>query len=578
MKLTKAAALLCATAGMAAAQQAPETATLPNGAIVNAEQLKGSLGSYEKKTVEVSPGVWAILGQSIVNSYVIEGDAGLIVYDTGDTAHEGEAILAEIRKVSDKPVVAILYSHAHYVMGAGALAEGREVEVIGNPRLNAAAATGGVGGMLPEIVPIRVSRAGEQFGFFLPKEGEDAFAGASIDLAAPRAFLPVNRPVEDGEEITVDGVRMQVMTRHWADSDTEMTVFLPDRGIALTNLLWPVAPNLYTPRGDAFRDAYQWAEGLRAMAAWEPEILLSSHGDPLIGRDVVQTRLRDFADLMTIVTDQTIRGVLKGLTPDELGGFVSLPDRLKGSPIANETYGELAWYPVNLYQRALGSYDGLAEQLVYVAPGDVARDTVALMGGRDAVLAAAGQAARDGKHAWAARLLDHLLRLDPTDAEARQAKADALRALSRQVPSSIGHNFLLSQALALEGKQAIPVRAFMPALDMSRPACDLVRAYRVRIDPAVDAGEGSLGFRIEGAECALEVRPGLAVYHDAIPKGAPVLNLSHQALYDVYRGAQSLEQAAQAGQIDGDAARFVALAGAFDWMPETELRFEEKNQ
>ena len=63
-------------------------------------------GKYPVWTVHV-PGGW------IGNSTIIEGDDGLIVYDTSVNMEAGEFIAKEIRKISDKPIKAIFYSHHH---------------------------------------------------------------------------------------------------------------------------------------------------------------------------------------------------------------------------------------------------------------------------------------------------------------------------------------------------------------------------------------------------------------------------------------------------------------------------------
>ena len=47
------------------------------------------------------------------NSTIIEGDDGLIVYDTGVNAEAGAHIAEEIKKISDKPIRAVFYSHHH---------------------------------------------------------------------------------------------------------------------------------------------------------------------------------------------------------------------------------------------------------------------------------------------------------------------------------------------------------------------------------------------------------------------------------------------------------------------------------
>ena len=102
-----------------------ELVTAPNGARVNAEVLEISpkICYLEPTTEKVADGVWCIGGYSLANTTVIEGDDGLIVYDTGDTREEAEHIRKAIEEISDKPVKVIIYSHSHYAMGAGALVD-----------------------------------------------------------------------------------------------------------------------------------------------------------------------------------------------------------------------------------------------------------------------------------------------------------------------------------------------------------------------------------------------------------------------------------------------------------------------
>ena len=98
-------------------------AEAPNGAVINAETLEGTsrIIYTEPTTEKLADGVWCIGGLSIANTIVIEGDDGLIVYDTGDNKEEGEHIREAIRKISDKPIKAIIYSHSHYALGGGGM-------------------------------------------------------------------------------------------------------------------------------------------------------------------------------------------------------------------------------------------------------------------------------------------------------------------------------------------------------------------------------------------------------------------------------------------------------------------------
>ncbi len=79
-------------------------------------------GGYPVWTVH-APGGW------IGNSTIIEGEDGLIVYDTSVNMEAGEFIAAEIRKLSDKPIKAIFYSHHHtdHFNGTAALVSPEQV-------------------------------------------------------------------------------------------------------------------------------------------------------------------------------------------------------------------------------------------------------------------------------------------------------------------------------------------------------------------------------------------------------------------------------------------------------------------
>ena len=155
--------------------------TLPNGARTNADALERlARTSYLAPIADrVAPGVTVFGGDGFLNLTLIEGDDGLIVYDTGETLEDGERFLRQIRTVSDKPIVAVLYSHSHYINGTTALVgNGAGVKIIGHPQVNANVAAGAAGTVFPETMPLQVSRTLQQFNHFVPAQGETAAVGA----------------------------------------------------------------------------------------------------------------------------------------------------------------------------------------------------------------------------------------------------------------------------------------------------------------------------------------------------------------------------------------------------------------
>ncbi|MGA9436332.1 MAG: alkyl sulfatase dimerization domain-containing protein, partial [Roseobacter sp.] len=149
-----------------------------------------------------------------------------------------------------------------------------------------------------------------------------------------------------------------------------------------------------------------------------------------------------------------------------------------------------------------------------VAPWDEAERIVPLMGGREAVLAAAGEAMEKEEYAWAAQLANYLYRLDPEDAEVRQAKADALRQMAYVSTGANDRAHLMSQALALEGKVTLP-RVIPPAPEViAASPTTYVDYFRVRINPELSGEtEAFMRFNFEdGSSAGLHIRRAIAEF------------------------------------------------------------------
>lgn len=435
----------------------------PNGAIANKKLLDGlEKVVWLKPTIEKpAEGVWVLGGYGIAPMTIIDTDEGLIAFDTGDSKHDGELMHMAIRTFSQKPVKAIIYGHSHTTLGAGVIAEGnKDVQVIGHPGLNAVVEqnlrSGGAPAYFPEIGPYLTARALIQFNAFMPPEGPDALVAPFTLETVESAFLPVNTPVQDGQEMTVLGVRMQFFTKYGADDRVHTTVWLPDRKIVLNNFLWSSPPQLYSLRGDVFRDPREWIAGLKLTRDLQPEVLISSSARPVVGKENVRRTLEGYMDGASFVLDQSLRGILAGKGPDELRHLVRFPKYLDEIPNNLQNYGEISSYSPAIYYQSVGWYDNDAANLKPVAPDDEARRIVPLMGGRTKVLAAATAALDKKEYAWAAQLVNYLYRLDPLDKEVRKIKAQALRQMAYVSTGGNDRANLMSQALALEGKVTLP--------------------------------------------------------------------------------------------------------------------------
>lgn len=559
-----------------------ELATAPNGAITNKKLLNGiDKVSWVKPTIEKpTDGVWVFGGYGLAPMTIIETDEGLIAFDTGDTKHDGELMFEALRTVSDKPVKAIIYGHSHTCFGAGVLAEGnKDVAIIGHPDLNAVVEqnAGGAPAYYPEIGPYITARMLIQFNGYMPDKGPDAYV-VPTNLTKPEsAFLPVNTPVEDGQEMTVLGVKMQFFTKYGSDDKVHTTVWLPDRKILLTTMLWSSPPQLYSLRGDVFRDPREWIAGLKLNRDLRPEVLISSACRPVVGEDEIYKVLEGYMDGASFVLDQTLRGILGGKGPDELRHLIRFPKYLDEIPNNLQNYGEISTYPPAIYYQCVGWYDNEAANLKPVSPEDEASRIVPLMGGRDKVLAAATDALNKKEYAWAAQLVNYLYRLDPQDEQVRKTKAEALRQMAYVSTGANDRAHLMSQALALEGKVTIP-RLIPPAPEgIAASPTTFVNYFRVRIDPEKSEDTDKvLRFDFaDGSSAGLHIRRAVAEFilspDDHYRKPDITLAMSGETWAKLYVSQASPEALIESGEIkvNGDPSEATRLIDLFDrYVPE----------
>jgi alkyl sulfatase BDS1-like metallo-beta-lactamase superfamily hydrolase len=412
-----------------------------------------------------------------------------------------------------------------------------------------------------------------QFNVYIPEEGPDASVlPTTLPANIESAFLPVNTPVEDGQEMTVLGVKMQFFTKYGSDDKVHTAAWLPEREILFTSLLWSGPPQLYTLRGDVFRDPREWIAGLKEQRDLQPEILISAGVLPVVGKENVQKALAGYLDGASFVLDQSLRGILGGKGPDELRHFVRFPEYLDEVTHNLQSYGEISSYSPAIYYQSVGWYDNDAANIKKLAPIEKSRRIVPLMGGREKVLATAKAAMEKKEYAWAAQLVNHLYILDPQDKEARQLKADALRQMAYVSTGASDRAHLMSQALALEGKVTI-ARVVPPAsASISASPATYVDYFRVRIDPAEsDETDSFIQFDFaDGTSAGLHVRRAVAEFvadpDDHIRKPDLTLAMSGESWAKLYLSQSTPEEMIESGDIKvtGDAAEAARVINLFD--------------
>src|SRR5262249_9679532 len=128
-----------------------------------------------------------------------------------------------------------------------------------------------------ELDPVRSARTLDRIEMLLPRQGEDAAFGFAPAIRE-NGFVPVDTPItQDGQEMTIAGVRFKFFTRGSVGDDDALLVWLPDKKLALATVMLPMMPSFYTPDGSGFRDPRRWAEAAVAIRDLAPDYLINQY-------------------------------------------------------------------------------------------------------------------------------------------------------------------------------------------------------------------------------------------------------------------------------------------------------------
>ena len=481
----------------------------------------------DQALLKIGDRTYLAFGWGLTSPMMVVGDDGIIVIDPPESLEMGQETLGAFRRVTDLPVKAIVYTHNHFDHVAAVKAFATEEEVASGQVEIYAHETllQGVINWASTVGPIEGRRTSYTGAVFLPK-GPD---GSVMDALGPDArvgtitFIPPTKTFSDQLDVTVAGVRMHL---RYVPSETndEIVAWFPD--LKVLNSAEVVQgesfPNLHTIRGTKYRDPIQWFKSVDVLREFPAEYMVPTHGRPIVGYDNVQGMLTTYRDAIQFVHDQTIRNMNEGLTPDQLVEVVTLPPHLADHPWTGQFYGTVKHAVRQIYVGYLGWFQAdpwALDPLPYI---ERARRYVDLMGGRDAVVAAARGAVDEGEFTWAAEILTNVIRVDNNDMEARRLKAEAYRRFAYTLINVNWRNWSLTAAAELEGEADLTAGFEFTSRDVIQAFTTdkLLEMLTTRIDPekSIDV-HMTMGMHLPDVDesYGLEIRRGVVQFHATLP-------------------------------------------------------------
>jgi glyoxylase-like metal-dependent hydrolase (beta-lactamase superfamily II) len=233
----------------------------------------------------LSGGVYYTMGGDGGNTGIIVGKDGVIVFDAKTTADSAKEMLAQIPKLSPKPVTTVILSHsdADHVNGLAGFPKG--LTIIAQETCK--------------------------------KEMEASLNGPQ---PAPRDYLPT-QTVKMKEATTIDGVRIELL--HWAPAHTggDLIAYLPDQKIVFAGDILIEQMPFTLIHGEKNGTSAGWVETVKGMLALNADTFIPGHGNPMTRADV-QKRLaaveKRRADIKALVAQgKSLDDIKKALNDTE---------------------------------------------------------------------------------------------------------------------------------------------------------------------------------------------------------------------------------------------------------------------
>ena len=379
-------------------------------------QVDEPLKTWLKKKYEIEYKVTdnILREEGICNSYLIKTNDGYVMIDPGGASDSANSILYSM---NIKPeAILITHGHTDHTQGIELWKFGRDIPVIAQEKYKEFTE---YNHMLAKYFAVRNAIQG------------NVITEKELKIE-PNTFFD--------HEYTYELGRMHFKMIHTpGETPDQSTIWIPELKAAfIADNYYKTFPNLSPLRGSKPRWALEYISALDTVLALQPEMVFPGHGEPIIGKEEVQRKVKLYRDAIQYVHDETVKGMNEGKDVYSLMHDINLPKKYNA---IDQNYGRVSWSVRGIYDGYTGWFDGNPSNMYDVPPSSVYTDLVELAG-LEAIVKRADELVNAGEFVKALHLTDVVLKSDPNNKPALETRIQALRSLRFKCKNGIEFQYL----------------------------------------------------------------------------------------------------------------------------------------
>ena len=383
-----------------------------------------------------------IVRLGIGNTSVVYTDDGVVVIDLPLGNRFGRKAVETIRKRTDKPIYAIIYTHGHidHIWSVPAFFADAEAHKCARPYI------------------IGHKNVARRFDRYQRLKGQHEhintiqFAIPAGQPVLPQQFYYPDIIFDDAMQFKLGGLTFELYS-YYGETDDSLWVWIPERKTALVgDLLIGGVPNIGNPF-KVQRWALEWAQALETVAGKSPEFVISA--GQVLGKDLAKDVLLDTAKYLRFIEDEVMRLLNEGWWIEDIIDKIKVPEDLAQKPWLQPTYGHPTFVIHGVHRRYAGWYNGNPSELFPARSAEIAAEVVKLAGG-DKILQEAHRLKADGKIQLSLNVIDFVVKGTQDKSVRKEAlvlKSELLKARADVEPSYIARNIFRAGA-ALSKQEA----------------------------------------------------------------------------------------------------------------------------